>query len=133
MTAVMTPGLTPGDLPALVNGDPMLRRWGRFLEADLLLAIGAEEWLLRLHDGAVEWVRRGPFVMPSCTLAIRIAPEAWRDFLSPEPPPGRHDLMAMLRGKELRVEGDLHPFMSHLLWFKAALATLRAAPKEIAA
>jgi hypothetical protein len=125
--------MTPADLPARVNGDPMLRRWGRFLEAEVLLAIGPEEWLLRLHDGAVESVRRGPFLMPSWTLAIRIEPAAWRDFLLPEPPPGRHDLMALLRGKELRLEGNLHPFMSHLLWFKAALATLRGQPAEVVA
>ncbi|WP_424135179.1 hypothetical protein [Roseomonas chloroacetimidivorans] len=125
--------MTPENLPALVNGDPMLQRWGRFLEADLLLTIGPEEWLLRLHDGAVEWVRRGPFLMPSWTLAIHIDPEAWAQFLQAEPPPGRHDLLAMLRHGKLRVEGNLHPFFSHLLWFKAALATLRATQKEAAA
>jgi hypothetical protein len=122
--------MTPEALPAKVNGDPMLRRWGRFLEADVLLAIGPDEWLLRLHDGAVEWVLRGPFLMPSWTLALRVDPEAWRDFLQPEPPPGRHDLLALLRHGKLRIEGNLHPLMSHLLWFKAALATLRATPLE---
>jgi hypothetical protein len=125
--------VTPEDLPGLVNNDPVLRRWGRFLDADVMLAVGAEEWLLRLRNGAVEGVRRGPFLMPSWTLAIRIEPAAWRDFLSPEPPPGRHDLMALLRGRELRLEGNLHPFMSHLLWFKAALARLRGAHSESAA
>lgn len=125
--------MTPEALPSLVNSDPMLRRWGRFLDADVLLAIGAEEWLLRLRDGAVESARKGPFLMPSWTLAIRIEPEAWRAFLSPEPPPGRHDLMALLRGRELRLEGNLHPFMSHLLWFKAALAALRSPPTRAVA
>jgi hypothetical protein len=124
--------VTPEALPALVNGDPMLRRWGRFLDADVLLAIGADEWLLRLHDGAVESVRHGPFLMPSWTLALRADPQAWADFLRPEPPPGRHDLMALLRHGELRIEGNLHPFMSHLLWFKAVLAMLRP-PKEASA
>lgn len=125
--------MTPEDLPDLVNGDPMLRRWGRFLDADVLLAFGAEEWLLRLRDGAVESVRRGPFLMPSWTLAIRIEPAAWQAFLLSDPPPGRHDLMALLRGRELRLEGNLHPFMSHLLWFKAALAALRDQPARAAA
>ncbi|MCW8088214.1 hypothetical protein [Sabulicella glaciei] len=125
--------MTPEDLPSLVNGNPMLRRWGRFLDADVLLAVGTEEWMLRLRDGAVESVRHGPFLMPSWTLAIRIELEAWQAFLSPEPPPGRHDLMALLRGRELRLEGNLHPFMSHLLWFKAALATLRSQPARAAA
>ena len=125
--------MTPEDLPRLVNADPMLRRWGRFLDADVLLSVGAGEWLLRLRGGAVESVRRGPLLMPSWTLAIRVDPGAWQDFLSPEPPPGRHDLMALVRAKELRLEGNLHPFMSHLLWFKAALATLRNQPTEAVA
>jgi hypothetical protein len=33
----------------------------------------------------------------------------------------------MLRSKELRLEGDLHPFMANLLYFKALLAAPRMA------
>ena len=43
------------------------------------------------------------------------------------PPPGYHDLMAMLKFGTLRIEGNLHPFMSHLLYFKDLLALLRPA------
>jgi hypothetical protein len=125
--------VTPEDLPGLVNADPVLRRWGRRLNADVLLAVGAEEWLLLLREGAVTSVRRGPFVMPSWTLALRTDLESWAQFLLPEPPPGRHDLLALVRHGRLRVEGNLQPFFSHLLWFKAALATLRGTAKGDAA
>lgn len=117
--------MTPEDLPRLVNGNPALRRWGRNLDADVLLEVGPQSWLLRLRDGEVAEARKGPFLMPSWHLALRVDSAAWRAFLQPEPPPGRHDLFALIRYGLLRVEGDLHPFMSHILWFKAAFATLR--------
>jgi len=123
--------VTPEDLPGLVNADPVLRRWGRNLTTTLLLEVGPKSWLLNIHDGVVAEVRGGPFVMPSWIFALRADPAAWAKFILPEPPPGRHDLFALIRHGKLRVEGDLHPFMSHLLWFKAAFATLR--PREIAA
>jgi hypothetical protein len=103
--------MTPERLPALVNDDPVLRRWGRHLS---------------LRDGQVAEVRKGPFLMPSWRFALRAEPEAWRTFLSPEPPPGRHDLFALIRCGALRIEGDLHPFMSHILWFKGAFDALRS-------
>jgi hypothetical protein len=117
--------MTPERLPALVNDDPVLRRWGRHLDADMLLEVGPESWLLSLRDGQVAEVRKGPFLMPSWRFALRAEPEAWRTFLSPEPPPGRHDLFALIRCGALRIEGDLHPFMSHILWFKGAFDALR--------
>ncbi|RVT91868.1 hypothetical protein EOD42_20955 [Rhodovarius crocodyli] len=114
------------DLPAVVNADPVLRRWGRNLSAEVLLEVGPQSWLLSIVKGAVE-ARPGPFLMPRWDVALRIDPDAWADYLRPEPPPGRHDLFALIRFGKLKLEGNLHPFMSHILWFKGALATLRGA------
>ncbi|PZW42120.1 hypothetical protein C8P66_11912 [Humitalea rosea] len=123
--------MRPEALPAVVNADPVLRRWGRNLTTTLLLEVGSQSWLLRIHDGVMAEVRGGPFVMPSWIFALRADPAAWAEFVQPEPPPGRHDLFALIRHGKLHVEGDLHPFMSHLLWFKSAFAALRRT--EIAA
>ena len=49
----------------------------------------------------------------------------WLKFLQQTPQPGSHDIIAMLRRKVLKFEGDLHPLMSHLLYFKLLLASLR--------
>ncbi|MBS0558919.1 MAG: SCP2 sterol-binding domain-containing protein [Proteobacteria bacterium] len=117
----------PMRLPALVNEDPAVRRWGRRLDATVLLEVGEESWLLPVVDGAIGEVRRGPFALTEATLALRADAEAWREFLSPEPPPMRHDLFALMRAGKLRIEGDLHPFMTHLFWFKGAFAKLREA------
>ena len=54
------------------------------------------------------------------------APEAeWAKFWSQRPPPGSNDLMALIRRKVLKAEGDLQVFMAHLRYFKEALAKLR--------
>ena len=42
------------------------------------------------------------------------------------PPPGFHDLIAMLKMRALRIEGDQHPFMANLRYFKDLLALPRA-------
>jgi hypothetical protein len=117
----------PTRLPALVNEDPVLRRWGRRLDADVLLEVGAGSWLLPVRDGAIGTVRLGPFHLSAFTVALRAEAEAWAAFLSADPPPMRHDLVALIRAGKLRVEGDLHPFMTHLFWFKGIFAKLREA------
>ena len=45
----------------------------------------------------------------------------WR----PEPRPGWHDLLALTKRKQAVLEGDLHPFMAHLQYFKDVLALPR--------
>ena len=71
-------------------------------------------------------VARGPFVMPSSSFALRAPEEEWRKFWSRRPPPGSNDVMALIKRRVLRAEGDLHIFMANLRYFKEALAKLRA-------
>ncbi len=42
----------------------------------------------------------------------------WRRLLAADPPPGDHDLLAFVKRRELRLTGNLHPLMSHLLYVK---------------
>jgi hypothetical protein len=114
------------DLPRRVAAEPGLARWGRHLSAEVLLEVGADAWLLSVRDGALVAVHRAPAIMPRYTLALRAEPRAFARFLSPEPPPGWHDLMALVRHGALRVEGDPQPFFAHLFWFKGVFALLRA-------
>jgi len=113
------------DLPRRVAAEAGLARWGRHLSADVLLGIGADEWLLRIRDGVLATVHRAPAIMPRYTLALRADPQAFATFLEPEPPPGWHDLMALVRHGALRLEGDPQPFFAHLFWFKGTFALLR--------
>lgn len=114
-------------LAEAVGSDPVLLRRGRNLDTTCQLNIGEVTFLLRILDGRIiEW-RQGPFVTPSADFAISGDAGVWRRFLAADPPPGDHDLFAFLKRKELQITGNLHPLMSHLLYFKALLAHLREA------
>jgi hypothetical protein len=108
-----------------VDRDPALLRRGRYLNTVCQLDIGDDTVLLRIIDGRITELRRGPFVTPSASFAISGEAGIWRRLLAADPPPGDHDLLAFVKRRELRLSGDLHPLMSHLLYFKAVLEHLR--------
>ena len=110
-----------------VNGDEMLVRRGRFLTTTFLLEIGQTAWLISIFEGSIVSVTSGPFVMPSSSFALRAPEEEWGKFWTLRPPPGCNDLMALIKRRVLKAEGDLQVFMANLRYFKEALAKLRAA------
>ena len=109
-----------------VNDDAILVRRGRYLTTTFLLEIGAAAWLIAIFEGRIMSVTSGPFVMPSSSFALRAPADEWEKFWRPRPPPGSNDLMALIKRRVLRAEGDLHIFMANLRYFKEALAKLRA-------
>ena len=110
-----------------VNGDAGLVRRGRYLTTTFLLQSGDTSWLVSIVEGRIVSVTRGPFVMPSSSFALRASAAEWEKFFLPKPPPGSNDLLALVRRKALKAEGDLQVLMSHLRYFKEALAKLRPA------
>jgi hypothetical protein len=114
------------ELPDLVNADKRLVRNGRYVTTNFLLEVGTDAFLITVADGRIVGVERGPFVMPSWRFALRAPAEAWAAFWSTTPPPGWHDLFALAKRGALRIEGDLHPFMANLLYFKEVLGVLRS-------
>jgi hypothetical protein len=112
-------------LAQIVNANQRLVWRGRYVSTDFLVETGDAAWLIRISAGRVASVTRVAQVMPSWTFALRASRETWEQFWLALPPPGYHDLMAMLKYRTLRVEGDLHPFMSNLLYFKDVMASLR--------
>ena len=108
-----------------VNEDAGLVRRGRYLTTNFLLQSGETSWLVSIFEGRVVSVTRGPFVMPSSAFALRASETEWAKFFLAKPPPGSNDLMALIRRKVLKAEGDLQVFMAHLRYFKEALAKLR--------
>ena len=116
-----------------VNGDEALVRRGRFLTTTFLLEVGQTAWLISVFEGRIAAVTRGPFVMPSSSFALRAPEEEWQKFWSQRPPPGSNDLMALIKRRVLKAEGNLQIFMANLRYFKEALAKLRqAAAGELA-
>ena len=100
----------------------------QYLNTCFIISTVDDEYLVKIEKGIVTNVEEGPFVMPSYTFKLSASKEEWFKFLQTTPQPGSHDIIAMLRRKVLKFEGDLLPLMSHLLYFKFLLASLR--PKE---
>jgi hypothetical protein len=112
-------------LPELVNADAGLVRRGQRLTTTFLLAVDDREYLVRVAEGRLAAVERGPFLLRSWSFAVRASAEAWARFWQPVPEPGYHDLFAMKKLGAAEVEGDLWPLMAHLRYVKDVLALPR--------
>jgi hypothetical protein len=112
-------------LPDLVNGNAALVRRGRFLSTTFLVEVGTQSWLVHVREGRIVKVEKGPFAMASWTFALRGTAEGWARFWQPVPPPFYQDLFGLLRQNELRIEGDLLPLWSNLLYIKGVMGALR--------
>jgi hypothetical protein len=115
-------------LPELVNRDAVLLRRGRHLDLDILIEIGSVPYYVSIAGGRIARLDRGPLLMRSWALAFRGPDDAWRQFWQPFPPPHFHDILALAKCGQLRIEGDVHPLMANLLYFKDLLA----APRRLA-
>ena len=102
-----------------------LASMAQYLNTCFMISTIEHEYLVNIEKGIVKNVEEGPFVMPSYVFKLTAPKNEWLKFLQHTPQPGSHDIIAMLRRKVLKFEGDLHPLMSHLLYFKLLLASLR--------
>ena len=100
-----------------------------YLNTSFMISTIDTEYLVNIEKGMVTSVQEGTFIMPSYVFKLTASKDEWLKFLQPIPLPGSHDIIALLRRKVMQFDGDLHPLMSHLLYFKLLLASLR--PKEV--
>ena len=116
-------------LPELVNSNADLVRRGRFLTVTFLITSGETHYLVRVVEGRIDRVERGPFLMRDWRFAIRAAESAWRKFWEPVPEAGYHDVFAMAKMGHALIEGDLLVFMQNLRYLSDLLAVPRFAPR----
>jgi len=109
----------------LVNADAGLVRRGRFVDTTFMVTIGDDDTLIRVQEGRITKVTPGPFITPNYSFCLCASREVWETFWQPLPPRGFTDLFALVKFRRLRVEGNIHPFMSNLLYFKDVLAAPR--------
>ena len=114
------------DLAARVNGDANLVRRGKHVNTTFLIAIDDAYHLIRVAEGRIVAITPGPFITPNYSFALRASRDSWEKLWSPKPLPGFTDIFALVKKKLLRIEGDLHPLMSNLLYFKGVLAAAGA-------
>jgi hypothetical protein len=120
------------DLAARVNADANLVRRGKHVNTSFLIASDSAAHIVRIEHGRIVSVTPGPFITPNYAFALRASRENWEKLWSPTPIPGYTDIFALVKKKLLRIEGDLHPFMSNLLYFKGVIAAAGEPRKEAA-
>jgi len=113
------------NLASLVNADAKLIRRGRFVDTTFMIAIDEAYTLIRVQEGRITQVTPGPFITPDFSFALRASRDVWEKFWQPLPPLGFTDIFALVKQKLMRVEGDIHPFMANLLYFKDVIAAPR--------
>jgi hypothetical protein len=112
-------------IPKHVNADAKLVRRGRFVDTTFMIAIDDADTLIRVEGGRITKVTPGPFITPDYSFALRASRSVWEKFWQPLPPLGFTDVFALVKQKLMRVEGDIHPFMANLLYFKDVIAAPR--------
>ncbi len=117
-------------LPDLVNDNEPLVRRGQFLSVEFLVEVGNAPFYVRIERGRVVGVEAGSGLLRPWCFAIRASADAWRRFWEPMPRPGYHDIFAMVKAGEARVEGDLQPLMANLQFIKDVLAAPRRLTEE---
>jgi hypothetical protein len=112
-------------IPALLEQNPGLVVRGRFLDCDCLLGPMEKPFHAAIRGGKIAAWTPAPVLMRSWRFAYRATPRAWTEYWQPMPRPGWHDLLALSKRGEATLEGDLHPFMANLQYFKDVLALPR--------
>lgn len=112
-------------IPALLDRAPELVARGRFLDCECLLGPTSQPFHTTIRAGRVVDLTPAPVLMRSWRFSYRASPLAWAEYWRATPRPGFHDLLALTKRGEATLEGDLHPFMAHLQYFKDLLALPR--------
>ena len=112
-------------IASLVNADAKLVHRGRIVDTTFMIAIDDADTLIRIQEGRITKLTAGPFITPDYSFALRASRSVWEKFWQPLPPLGFTDVFALVKQKLMRVEGDLHPFMANLLYFKDVIAAPR--------
>ena len=117
-------------LPRLVNEDADLVRRGAWLDLRFQIGLGAMPYYVTLAGGRITGLDKGPLLMASSRFQVHATTEGWRKFWAPVPEPGWHDLLALTKRGAACIDGDLHPLLANLQYFKDLLAAPRRASKE---
>jgi hypothetical protein len=111
-------------LPALLAGDAVLARRGRFMTCDFKLGVGDIPLVVGVAEGRV----RGPFLLRPWVFGLTAPAGIWSRFLEAIPEAGYHDIMALSKTRQLAIEGNLQPLMANLQFVKDVVAAPRTRP-----
>lgn len=100
----------------------------RVADFDMKIGIGNHELLIKVRCGSVRSVDDLLTLRPLTPWDFSLSAdvECWQRFWESVPAPGWHDVFALMRNGNMRIEGNLHPFMAHLQLVKDLLAAPRS-------
>jgi hypothetical protein len=107
-----------------VNRDHELNRRGRYYSIRFRLEMDDHPFLFQVENGKLLSVT-GDAKAPAA-FVLKGRGDAWRTFLMDRPPPGYHDVSAMLEQGHLQLEGDPMPWLSNMLYVKGIIAHWRS-------
>jgi hypothetical protein len=113
------------EIPDLLAGDAALTARGRWLDVDCLLGPSTQPFHVAIRAGQIVDMIPAPVLMRSWRFAYRATPAAFAAYWQTMPPAGWHDLLALTKRGQATLEGEIHPFMTHLQYFKDLLALPR--------
>ena len=119
-------------IPAWLDRDPALIHRGRFLDCDCLLGPVHAPFHVTIRAGRIVDLTAAPVLMRAWRFSYRATSPAWAQHWQPMPRPGWHDLLALTKRGEATLEGELHPFIANLQYFKDVLALPRQYAKAVA-
>jgi hypothetical protein len=114
-------------IPRLLARDAKLIARARLLDVDCLLGPLRAPFHVAIRGGAIVDMVPAPVLMRPWRFAYRASDAAWAAYWEAMPKPGWHDLLALTKRGEAVLEGDLHPFIANLQYFKDLLALPRLA------
>jgi hypothetical protein len=112
-------------IPALLDQTPALIARGQLLDCECLLGPTDHAFHASIRQGRIVDLTPAPVLMRSWRFSYRASVMAWAAYWQPAPLPGFHDLLSLTKRGEAVLEGELHPFMTHLQYFKDVLALPR--------
>ncbi len=117
-------------IPDRVNSDRHLVWRGRNLTTDCLVQIGSIPFLLRIEEGRILELRKRLAPLSSWAFAVRGSARGWAALWQDPPPPGWHDIFALTKRGEMTLEGNIHPLMANLQYFKDIITLPRKGDRQ---
>ena len=104
--------------------DSLIAR-GRWLSATCRLQIGVCPLIIRIDQGVPAAAEPVPLLL-AWDFSIRGTARAWSALWEPVPPAGWHDLFALTKRGQMRIEGNTYPLLANLQYVKDLIALPRS-------
>ncbi len=102
------------------NADPLVVGKCRFINMAFAIEGETERTVIRVDHGRIS---AATDARPDFTL--RASDDAWADFVQPVPPRGAHDVLALLEGDRLTIDGDALILFRNLMFVKLLMEKAR--------